>query len=320
MKSPEYVPIEALNSAPTGPHVPAAEREDALRDALRGVDLGGHDELVVGYLARHLDQPTMRTLVSLVERARGAGMVDPLLPCPNGSIASQQEKAIHVSTIPGNFPQMSPEQPPAGPPQFEQPFNYQWPGTPEPPVKRTNRRNWIVLSVVVVVSFVLLAVVLALAAPPKRQLATITPPAATSAPVVAAPITKAPAANPTTAMRAWIDDGGGTLTNALLGDFQAASTAGTAMDVRGLHAAYLSLQRDVEKAQAFRPIPDAGAQQEWAAALAAYARCATNGLTATRGGTVMSVDAQLLNESTADLDEGGTHLVKLTALITAYTK
>jgi hypothetical protein len=75
MKAREYAPIERLDSAPIGPYVSPGQREEALSDALRGVDLGANDELIVGWLVRHLDSTTLRTLVSLIERARGAGMV-----------------------------------------------------------------------------------------------------------------------------------------------------------------------------------------------------------------------------------------------------
>jgi hypothetical protein len=75
MKAREYAPIERLDSAPIGPYVSPGQREEALSDALRGVDLGANDELIVGWLVRHLDNTTLRTLVSLIERARGAGMV-----------------------------------------------------------------------------------------------------------------------------------------------------------------------------------------------------------------------------------------------------
>jgi hypothetical protein len=75
MRAREYAPIERLETAPTGPYVPPCQREEALSDALRGVDLGANDELIVGWLVRHLDNTTLRTLVSLIERARGAGMV-----------------------------------------------------------------------------------------------------------------------------------------------------------------------------------------------------------------------------------------------------
>jgi hypothetical protein len=75
MRAREYAPIERLETAPIGPYVPPGQREEALSDALRGVDLGANDELIVGWLVRHLDNTTLRTLVSLIERARGAGMV-----------------------------------------------------------------------------------------------------------------------------------------------------------------------------------------------------------------------------------------------------
>jgi hypothetical protein len=75
MRAREYAPIERLETAPIGPYVPPDQREEALSDALRGVDLGANDELIVGWLVRHLDNTTLRTLVSLIERARGAGMV-----------------------------------------------------------------------------------------------------------------------------------------------------------------------------------------------------------------------------------------------------
>jgi hypothetical protein len=78
MKARDYAPIERLDTAPTGPYVPPNQREEALCDALRGIDLGANDELTVSWLVRHLDNPTLRTVVSLIERVRGAGMVDML--------------------------------------------------------------------------------------------------------------------------------------------------------------------------------------------------------------------------------------------------
>jgi hypothetical protein len=45
-------------------------REVALRVALRGVELGSQDERIVGWMVRHFDDPTLRTVVSLIERAR----------------------------------------------------------------------------------------------------------------------------------------------------------------------------------------------------------------------------------------------------------
>jgi hypothetical protein len=73
MKAREYAPIERLDTAPIGPYVPPGQREEALSDALRGIELGANDELIVGWLVRHLDNSTLRTLVSLIERVRSTG-------------------------------------------------------------------------------------------------------------------------------------------------------------------------------------------------------------------------------------------------------
>jgi hypothetical protein len=75
MRSRQYVAIEPLHEMPAGPWVPYNDRADALADALRDVELGGYDQLIMGWLVRHLDNPTMRTLVSLIERVRGAGLL-----------------------------------------------------------------------------------------------------------------------------------------------------------------------------------------------------------------------------------------------------
>lgn len=45
-------------------------REIALRDALRGVELGAQDERIIAWMVRQLDDSTLRTVVSLIERAR----------------------------------------------------------------------------------------------------------------------------------------------------------------------------------------------------------------------------------------------------------
>lgn len=78
MRADEYTRIERLDTVPAGQIVSNEEKEQALRDALRGVDLGSYDELVVGWLSRHLDGAKSRTLVSLVARARRAGVADTL--------------------------------------------------------------------------------------------------------------------------------------------------------------------------------------------------------------------------------------------------
>ncbi|GAA4701553.1 hypothetical protein [Phytohabitans rumicis] len=62
MKAHEYLAI--------GGHVGPRLREMALRDALRGVELGGQDVRIVAWMVRFLDDSTLRTVVSLIERAR----------------------------------------------------------------------------------------------------------------------------------------------------------------------------------------------------------------------------------------------------------
>ncbi|MEU8003233.1 hypothetical protein AB0B66_18910 [Catellatospora sp. NPDC049111] len=46
------------------------DREAALRHCLRGVDLDAHDDRVVRWLSRILDDWTVRTLLSLFDRVR----------------------------------------------------------------------------------------------------------------------------------------------------------------------------------------------------------------------------------------------------------
>jgi hypothetical protein len=45
-----------------------------LSDALRGVVLGGYDELICGWLVQSIDLSTLRVVVSLIERIRAAGI------------------------------------------------------------------------------------------------------------------------------------------------------------------------------------------------------------------------------------------------------
>jgi hypothetical protein len=126
MKAREYAPIERLDSAPTGPYVPPDQREEALSDALRGVDLGANDELIVGWLVRHLDNTTLRTLVSLIERARGAGMVHVL-----DIEASLTDQARRKPEREDRSNREDPPEPAAGPsaPAEDPPFARNWPSS-----------------------------------------------------------------------------------------------------------------------------------------------------------------------------------------------
>lgn len=72
MKATDYAPSTPLESRPGGGFVPSAQRLEALRDALSGVELGAFDVRILTWLASW-DDTTVRTVVSLLMRARAAG-------------------------------------------------------------------------------------------------------------------------------------------------------------------------------------------------------------------------------------------------------
>jgi len=79
VKAREYTSVEPLETEPIGPLVIGPEgRREAIEDALRGVTLGAHDRRTLTWMVKLLDQPTLRTIVSLIERAHLAGMVETL--------------------------------------------------------------------------------------------------------------------------------------------------------------------------------------------------------------------------------------------------
>lgn len=91
MTARQYAPIERLDQEPMArPYVPVtrAQRESALHDALRGVELGDYDQRIMAWLLRILDDGTLRTVVSLIERVRTAGVKDAL----DAEAALQREK------------------------------------------------------------------------------------------------------------------------------------------------------------------------------------------------------------------------------------
>jgi len=69
----DYAPAGPLDREPRGGYAEPEVREAALHAALRGVELGAYDERIVAWMVRLFDDSTMRTLVSLIERARQAG-------------------------------------------------------------------------------------------------------------------------------------------------------------------------------------------------------------------------------------------------------
>ena len=71
-----YAPDGPLEMAPRGPFARDLNlRREAFTAALAGVDLGAYDRRIVDWLV-NWDDPTCRTVVSLIWRARLAGMAN----------------------------------------------------------------------------------------------------------------------------------------------------------------------------------------------------------------------------------------------------
>jgi hypothetical protein len=73
-----YVPAHRLDAEPP-PFIPRAtpvDREAALQHVLRGVELGAYDERLMAWLLRFADEPTLRTVLSWIERARRVEAVE----------------------------------------------------------------------------------------------------------------------------------------------------------------------------------------------------------------------------------------------------
>jgi hypothetical protein len=78
MRARQYAPVAPLETEPLGSYTDPEQREEALRDALRGVELGRYDERMLAWTLKQFDNSTLRVFVSWMERARTAGMVDVL--------------------------------------------------------------------------------------------------------------------------------------------------------------------------------------------------------------------------------------------------
>jgi hypothetical protein len=70
--------VAPLETEPLGPYTDPHQREEALRDALRGVDLGRYDERMIDWAVKRFDNSALRVFVSWMERARTAGVVSVL--------------------------------------------------------------------------------------------------------------------------------------------------------------------------------------------------------------------------------------------------
>lgn len=73
VKAHDYVDLSPIERPPGGPYVPVVARMGALVDALDGVVLGAYDHTILGSICRFSDDQTVRTVVSLILRARAAG-------------------------------------------------------------------------------------------------------------------------------------------------------------------------------------------------------------------------------------------------------
>jgi hypothetical protein len=100
MRAGDYAPIVPLDTEPLGPLTDMEQRREALMDALRKVELGRYDEKFIDWLLTRLDNSAMRGLVSLVERARRAGMVD-LLDIESARLRSRPRPEVPGNSGPG---------------------------------------------------------------------------------------------------------------------------------------------------------------------------------------------------------------------------
>lgn len=64
------IPLQPIEEPPQGPKMGVVGRQEALRHALRGVELGRYDDTAIISLAFDNDDRLTRILVSLIERVR----------------------------------------------------------------------------------------------------------------------------------------------------------------------------------------------------------------------------------------------------------
>ena len=96
-----YVPTGPVEAAPYLGYCPPEVRQEAFCAVLEGVELGAYDERMIAWLAGW-DDPTCRTITSLMWRCRLAGAAAP--PGSRVTTASQDERdhaaaAGHDATI-----------------------------------------------------------------------------------------------------------------------------------------------------------------------------------------------------------------------------
>lgn len=222
-------------------------------------------------------------------------------------------------------PQAWPPQPPGPvPPPTAQPAGYPPPGVlppgaqqPAAPPARKRRTGLIVglaVGAVVLLCCGGVAIAAALGGGSHPTTTPVAAPAttATSSPhPVASRHPSSPGARTTTpapvgpgpAVAAWARSGGQGHVNNLLADFNDLQTAAQAADPPQVRAVCVRLQGHVEAAQAYTPIPDGTAQAAWSAALAQYARAATDCIAGIDAG-----DSDLITRSGQELTAGTTQI------------
>lgn len=108
----------------------------------------------------------------------------------------------------------------------------------------------------------------------------------------------------------WFTKGGDKRVTALQKDFEAIATAAGATDVAAVKAGCTTLKTDVDKAQAYAPLPDAAAQKSWAAALDLYEKAAVDCVAGAD-----KQDATLLLKANDEMIKGSEELTKATQRI-----
>jgi len=110
----------------------------------------------------------------------------------------------------------------------------------------------------------------------------------------------------------WFTKGGDKRVLALQTDFEAIAKAAGSVDIPGVKTGCSTLKADVDKAQAYAPLPDAQAQKSWAASLDLYEKAALDCVTGAD-----KVDADLLLKSNDEMLQGSQELGKATQRIEA---
>ena len=110
----------------------------------------------------------------------------------------------------------------------------------------------------------------------------------------------------------WFTKGGDKRVLALQTDFEAIAKAAGAIDIPAVKTSCSTLKTDVDKAQAYAPLPDALAQKSWAASLDLYEMAALDCVSGAD-----KVDADLLLKSNDEMLQGSKELGKATERIEA---